>query len=102
MITVNSNINDFGDIMILALRYALGRRTYVTLEIPDFIKNNKKLINERICICMIKDINNYLAYRKDGIIKDDECDYKSWIGLDNWLYKLARKRKYNLIGIDRL
>ena len=30
----------FGDIMIMALRYALGRRTYVTNEVPDFIKNS--------------------------------------------------------------
>lgn len=97
MIAINSDINDFGNIMILALRFALGRKTYMTYEVSDFIKNNKDLINERICICMISDINNYLAYRKDGIIIDDECDYNFWIELNNWLYKLARERNYNLI-----
>ena len=102
MIKINSNINDFGDIMILALRYALGRRTYVTFEVSDFIKNNKDSINERVCICMIRDINNYLKDKQNGVIIDDKCDYDSWVNLDNWLYKLARKRKYNLIGIDRL
>ena len=34
---INDIDNNFGDIMIMALRYALGRRTYVTNEGPDFI-----------------------------------------------------------------
>ena len=99
MIKVNSNIEDFGNVMILALRYALGRRTYVTLEIPEFIMKNNKLISERVCIVMIRDINQYLKDRKSGMIIDDECDYKSWIKLNNWLYKLAIEREYDLIGV---
>ena len=100
MITVNSNENDFGDIMILALRYALGRRTYVTYEVSDFIKKNENLINERVCLCMIKDIDNYLILRNNELINDDKCDYDSWINLDKWLYELARKRDFNLIGVE--
>ena len=38
---INDEDNDFGNIMIMALRYALGRRTYVTSEVSDFIKQNK-------------------------------------------------------------
>ena len=68
MIKVNSNIEDFGNVMILALRYALGRRTYVTLEIPEFIMKNNKLISERVCIVMIRDINQYLKDRKSVIL----------------------------------
>ena len=32
------NIYDFQDIVISALRYALGRRTYITKSTVDFIK----------------------------------------------------------------
>ena len=37
---ISDKDNDFGDIMIMALRYALGRRTYVTNEVCTFISQN--------------------------------------------------------------
>ena len=75
--TINDKDNDFGDIMILALRYSLGRRTYVTDEVPAFIMQNEEHINERICVVMLRDIDEYLQDRYKGLIKDDECDCQS-------------------------
>ena len=43
-ITVNSNEYDFGNIMISALRYALTRKTYVSLETAEFIMKNEKYV----------------------------------------------------------
>ena len=73
--------NDFGDVMIMALRYALGRRTYVTNEICDFIKQNKLHIDERVKEIMTRDIKKYLEDRKNGVIKDDECDKEAFVRL---------------------
>lgn len=92
------NHDDFGDIMIIALRYALGRRTYVTSEVPEFIKDNSEYINERICIVMLRDIEWYMKDRKSGLVKDDYCDYDSWIDLQNFLFNIAKVKGFNVVG----
>lgn len=99
--TIIDKENDFGDIMIMALRYALGRRTYVTDEVPSFIKQNAEFINERICIVMLRDITRYIEDRRDGIEKDDDCDFNSWLSLQNWLFKLAKEKKFNVVSYMR-
>lgn len=73
--------NDFGDIMIMALRYALGRRTYVPSEVCDFIKQNIKHVNNRVRDVMIRDIEEYKSKREQGFINDDSCDEHSFTDL---------------------
>lgn len=82
---INDEDNDFGNIMIMALRYALGRRTYVTSEVPDFIKQNKAHLSEINKAVMIRDIEEYLDSRASGLITDDECDKNSFVDLLNFL-----------------
>ena len=94
--TINDKDNDFGDIMILALRYSLGRRTYVTDEVPEFIMQNADHINERICGVMLRDLNEYFQDRARGYIKDDKCDCISWTKLAEYLKKLAQERGYKI------
>ncbi len=96
-ITINSNDYDFGNIMISALRYALTRKTYVSLETAEFIMNNEKYISERVCKVMIRDINRYLDDFKQGIKVFDRCDYDTWVILNNWLYNLAKKNDWVII-----
>ncbi len=91
MITINSDEHDFGDIMIMALRYALGRRTYATLEVSEFIRENKQYISERVREVMLRDLKDYFASRKLGRVKDDGCDYASWTILYEFLKKLNKK-----------
>ncbi len=93
MIKVNSDAEDFGNVMIMALRYALGRKTYVTLEVPEFIMKNKDLISQRVCTVMLRDISQYLEDRNNKMITDDKCDYDSWVKLSNWLYELMKEKK---------
>ena len=95
------SIYDLENILIMALRYSLGRRTYVTVEINDFIKRYPSLITERVCTIMLRDIGRYLSDREIGLIKDDKCDYDSWIDLNNWLFTLAKDNGYNVIGYER-
>ena len=95
-ITVNSNDYDFGNIMISALRYALTRKTYVSLETAEFIMNNEKYISERVCRVMLRDINYYLALFENGVEIFDKCDYDSWIKLENWLFNLVKKNKWKV------
>ena len=82
---INDKDGDFGNIMIMALRYALGRKTYVTNEVPDFIKQNKMHLDEINKAVMIRDIEEYLDSRQKGLISDDKCDKNSFVDLLNFL-----------------
>lgn len=46
MIIKDSDVRDLQDMIISALRYALGRRTYITSETAEFIKRYPELIDE--------------------------------------------------------
>lgn len=77
--------DEFGDIMCMALRYALGRRTYVTSEVSEFIIENELFINERIKDIMLQDLGEYFDKREKGYMRDDDCDYESWMNLQRFL-----------------
>lgn len=79
------NVYDFKDITICALRYALGRRTYITGVVADFIKEYPEIIDDRVKTVMLSDIEDYLNHRKTAFYKDDECDYHTWLELKRWL-----------------
>ena len=95
------NTYDFQDIVISALRYALGRRTYTTKATADFIKEYPEIITERVCIVMLRDIEHYINDRANGLIVDDDCDYREWKDLQNWLFKIAKEKNLNVVGYMR-
>ena len=76
------------DMVISALRYALGRRTYITAETSEFIVENKDIIDGRMKQVMLSDLEQYLERRNKGFITDDKCDYEVWVNLYNWLNEL--------------
>ena len=75
---------DLKDIVCCSLRYALGRKTYVTSFVSDYIIDHPELIDERVKDVMLKDIEEYLDCR-NIYYKDDECNYQSWLRLKEWL-----------------
>ena len=75
---------DLKDIVCCSLRYALGRKTYITSLVSDYIIDHPELIDERVKDVMLKDIKEYLD-RRNIYYKDDECDYQSWLRLKEWL-----------------
>lgn len=98
---INDKDETFGDIMIMALRYSLGRKTYVTNEVPDFIKDNSEYISQRVCIVMLRDLAYYFDNRKTGLINDDKCDYDSWVQFQNFLFNLAKVKSYDIVDYMR-
>lgn len=76
------------DMIISALRYALGRRTYITAETSEFIVENKDIIDSRMKQVMLSDLQQYLEKRNEGFITDNKCDYEVWVNLYNWLIEL--------------
>ena len=83
------NIYDFQDIVISALRYALGRRTYITQSTADFIKEYPEIIDERVKRVMLNDLNEYFNMRDNGYRMGDNCDYNTWLDLKKWLEELG-------------
>ena len=62
---------DFALVVGSALRYGLGRRTYITGAISKFIIENIKLIPNDQKLVMIRDI-------KDKEYYGDDCDKENW------------------------
>ena len=84
---------DLKDILICALRYALGRKTYITSLVADYIMEHQELIDERVKNVMLNDLNNYFRCRKGTITRfgkstDDNCDYNKWLQLKKWLEEI--------------
>ena len=72
--------------MICALRYAIGRKTYVTSEVCEFIMQHSNLIDDRVKTIMLRDLEDLNEY-----YKIDDIDYLQFDTLRKWL---------NLINVD--
>lgn len=82
------NIYDFQDIVISALRYTLGRRTFITQSTADFIKEYPEIIDKRVKHVMLNDLNEYFNMRDNCYRIDDDCDYNTWLDLKKWLEEI--------------
>ena len=77
-----SEDKDFELICISAVRYALGRRTYIVGVVCDFVKRYIKLLSDKSIYVLIADIE---AYDKDIVFNGqsynqlgDDCDARNW------------------------
>lgn len=77
MIEINRELRN---IVISALRYAIGRRTYVTWATCDFIMRNSRMIDKHMKDVMLNDLANIENY-----YHKDDCDYKMFIQFKEWL-----------------
>ena len=77
MIEIN---RDLRDIVISALRYAIGRRTYVTWATCDFIMKNSRMIDKHMKDVMLNDLKNI-----DDYYDKNSCDYKMFVEFKEWL-----------------
>ena len=77
MITIDYKLQD---IVLCALRYAIGRKTYVTSEVCEFIMQHSNLIDDRVKTIMLRDLENL-----DEYYKIDDIDYLQFDTLRKWL-----------------
>lgn len=71
------------DIVICALRYAIGRKTYATEEVTSYIMKYPELINARVKMIMLRDLKDINKY-----YKDTDIDYQIFKVFEQWLEKL--------------
>ena len=77
MIEIN---RDLQDIVISALRYAIGRKTYVTFSTCEFIMKNSRMIDKHMKDVMLNDLKNIEDY-----YDKNSCDYKTFVEFKEWL-----------------
>ena len=87
-LTFNGKISDMSAMLVSAVRYALGRKTYIVSWTCEFVENNLHLMLERDIRVMIRDIK--LQENKYGL--GDSCDEEDW---HNLLYVLQNYIKEN-------
>lgn len=68
------------DMIISALRYAIGRKTYIVEETIDFIKSYPNLIDERTKKIMLEDLKSTIDY-----YETKDIEFASFMKFADWL-----------------
>lgn len=76
------NHHDTGFIVLSAVRYAMGRRTYAVGLIIDWVKEfwDKLTPNDKTCIA--RDVREFVCSDRS---KGDDCDKKDWEAFHLWM-----------------
>lgn len=83
----------FGIILGCALRYALGRRTYIVSIITDYIIENIDDIETRDLIVMKRDIEEKRDDPWGSKPLGDDCDVKDWMNLLSNINEEIKRRQ---------
>ena len=75
-------MTDFGIICACAVRYALGRRTYVTSVVPSFISSNRQYLSIKELQIIKRDIVEAIEKGEAG---DPNIDLPNWQQLVSWI-----------------
>lgn len=76
--------HDLRDIVISAFRYALGRKTYITLTTCDYIKDHSELVDKRVKDVLLRDLENLDMYYSES-----DMDYEVFKEFEKWLSGLV-------------
>lgn len=76
------NHHDTGFIVLSAVRYAMGRRTYAVELIINWVKEfwDKLTPNDKTCIA--RDVKEFV---ESDHSKGDDCDRKDWENFNGWI-----------------
>ena len=79
-VEINGNAEDLSAMLLGAVRYALGRQTYIVNWTCEFITKNVHLLTEGNKQVIIRDIKQQEEYSYG-----DKCDKEDWLKLLNFL-----------------
>ena len=92
---------DLGTIVICAVRYALGRQTYMPGLVQEFVMRHPEIVDKRVKGVMLEDIriaDRITEYgRSDGSemvidgLGDTKIDRPGWLRFKEWLETLEVK-----------
>ena len=67
--------DDFGAVCNCAVRYCLGRRSYMPSIVCGYLTPLLSKLNDNTLFCFKRDIEEH---KKDGFDFGDSCDYETW------------------------
>ena len=92
------DVSEFGALMICAVRYAIGRGTYMPSLVQGFIRRYPEAVTENVKATILRDIdeNDKVTTHTlcDGTtltidhLGDTKIDRPGWIAFRDWLRKL--------------
>ena len=86
--TINTPDNHFDSILISAVRYCIGRRTYMPSIVTGWIMGHcKGQLEHKTVNVMIRDIEEVAQRGEEHL--GDECDRETWMEFLEWLKKEA-------------
>jgi len=94
---VQINSRDFATLGICAIRYSLGRRTYMPGLVCEIIKSHINDIVDTDLDIMLRDINEYSGMfnqmSNDDEMYGDPCDFETWKDMVSFLKSTIKERK---------
>ena len=90
--TIRVKKDDFQAILTSAVRYALGRRSYIVSWTCNIVKDTIDRLDDNTVDVIILDIDKQLE-GYDGML--DNLRYTNWIGLRDYLLEVVKRRKGN-------
>ena len=89
---INASNLQFGQMMVSAMRYALGRMSYVVTTTCDYIRPLIPYLETSILYIMEKDIEEHKKNHDLGMV----CDKQEWLELWNDIkHEIARRNSAN-------
>ena len=83
-------VQHFSELAECAVRYALGRMTYVSYSVPAAITANMEFVSTRALHNIVRDIDEYkIGYGHIGM----ECDEESWMKLKACCQSAIKERE---------
>ena len=85
MKTVDLN-RHFEQMLICAVQYALGRRTYIVSDTVEYVLARKDDLSDWCKRTIARDIKEKIreCFRQESLV-GDECDHREWVRLLNEL-----------------
>lgn len=78
--------DNFGAVVNCAIRYCLGRRTYMPGLVCGYIKPLLPFLSENTICCMERDIREAPSY-------GDDCDLQTWMNMLDEVHKVIEQRE---------
>lgn len=78
--------SDTGLIVLCAVRYAIGRRTYMPSTVVNWIKRNWAAIAPKDRTLILRDVTEECdRYMRGGDNLGDRCDVATWMEFKKWM-----------------
>lgn len=87
---------DFGTLCICAIRYCLGRKTYLPSNVQRIVQSNLKHLSDKDLQVICDDIKKHGGPNHDATAYGNYEDYQDWnTFLRTIEWKIEKQEKYN-------